>query len=370
MKRFLNFCKNIALVTFPTMVGLLVLLELLARTALPVSDVPDTFFHPTLGNHFVPNQRGVITRGPGGVERSEYRINTSGWNSPYDYTTDKQDDVFRIAVIGDSYVEAFQVDYQRSFPYLAEAKLNAKADKPVFQTYSFGHSGANMAHYLHVFKEAIRYKPDMVIFNLVHNDLDEALYGYGRKDNWTLTKSGDQFVEVPPHPASNLNLKRAARNSALIRFMALNLELPAKVNLLKQLLYGDVRQYEANVDTNSALLSNDRLLNELLDHLLHEIQKLSVLHQIKVLVLIDGNRQAIYDNLDSKSTKTYQINRALLETCRTLSLQAVDLTDRFSEIWEKDHKKFNSETDYHWNQYGHEVVSDVVLEEILRQHPL
>ena len=46
-----------------------------------------------------------------------FNINDSGWNSSYShYDVPINYDKTRIAVIGDSYVEALQVDYRRSFP--------------------------------------------------------------------------------------------------------------------------------------------------------------------------------------------------------------------------------------------------------------
>jgi hypothetical protein len=37
---------------------------------------------------------------------------------PIDYLSLKREDVKRIAVIGDSYIEAFQVDIDKSYPYV------------------------------------------------------------------------------------------------------------------------------------------------------------------------------------------------------------------------------------------------------------
>ena len=49
--------------------------------------------------------------------RANYKINANGWNSGYDrYEPKKTKGKYRIAVVGDSYVEAFQVDYNKRAP--------------------------------------------------------------------------------------------------------------------------------------------------------------------------------------------------------------------------------------------------------------
>ena len=92
-----------------------------------------------------------------------------GWNYPIDYypINDKK----LIAVIGDSYIEAFQVDVDKNYPFLLREKL-----KNDYEVYAFGKSGAPLSQYLHISRYVNRhFDPDILIFNLVHNDFDESI---------------------------------------------------------------------------------------------------------------------------------------------------------------------------------------------------
>ena len=67
-------------------------------------------------------------------------------------------------MVGDSYVEAFQVDYNKSLSEILRAKLGS--DK--YEVFRFGISGAPLSQYLHVFRtEILKYAPDLLIFILV-----------------------------------------------------------------------------------------------------------------------------------------------------------------------------------------------------------
>jgi len=360
------FIFNVFVLTFPAFVGLLVLLEVFVRLLLPVSDVPDTYFDLQLGNHYSPNQTGNYVKGAKEPIQAEYRINAAGWNSPYEYQEDNQQNELRIAVIGDSYVEAIQVDYDKSFAYLAEEKLNQEKQKNRYRFYTFGHSGANLTQYLNVLKRIVKYQPDIVVINIVHNDFEESLYGYGRVDNYTLkAKENGQFEEVLPKPAANLTLKRIARKSALIRYTFVNLELMEKLAFGKQYLTTDVRKYQANVDINARLLSDTKKLRDTLRYLLGEISGIAHKYDIDILLMIDGDRMAIYDGQDPKSSDIYKYNTILRDEADKLSISVLDLTDSFVQRWNVDNKEFNWLNDFHWNDYGHEVVADKLSKTII-----
>jgi len=115
---------RVALLTVPSLLLLLLLFEVLARLVLPVSDVPDVRFDDELGNHFVADQRGVYVKGPRSEIRARYRINDDGWNAERDCVPAASFPGETIAVIGDSFVEAFQVDVDANFAARLEKSLD------------------------------------------------------------------------------------------------------------------------------------------------------------------------------------------------------------------------------------------------------
>ncbi|MBI4964198.1 MAG: SGNH/GDSL hydrolase family protein [Desulfomonile tiedjei] len=109
----------------------------------------------------------------------KHYVNKFRWNShgyfdhDYDYT--RPEGVYRIVVIGDSYVEAAQVPLSRSFHKLVEADLNTGAAvsdlRPKIEVIALGNSGTGQVEHFKVLRErAALFKPDIVAVALCSND--------------------------------------------------------------------------------------------------------------------------------------------------------------------------------------------------------
>ncbi len=354
---------NIFFVTVPAVVLLVLALEAFARLVLPVSDYPATTFDPLLGNVYSPHQTGIYVRGSSSQIRAKYSINANGWNSPRDYIRSKADGVSRISVIGDSYIEAFQVDFSESYPYLIEERLNQETSEEEFQVYTHGHSGASLAQYLRVLRHAaIELAPDLVIVNIVHNDFKESLFGYGRKDNWTLEFDGASFVEVPPRPVNNLSIKQWARKFALARYCILNLSLQRKLRFIHDLLSGDTRRYVANIETQDFdVFEDESSLDDMLAFVFGRMKEITDSSDAALLLVVDGHRGAIYRGEDPRRARLSRFNSAVQRIAREFDISTLDLTEAFERDWSEHGELFDWPDDRHWNGRGHRVVADAVI---------
>jgi hypothetical protein len=103
---------------------------------------------------------------------SEGVFNSHGFRD-YERTWEKPPGTYRILVLGDSYVEAFQVPLERAFPALLEAKLNAASGTKRFEVLALGQSGFGTADaYMRYLHDGVRYSPDLVILAfLTGNDV-------------------------------------------------------------------------------------------------------------------------------------------------------------------------------------------------------
>lgn len=102
----------------------------------------------------------------------EVRVNSGGFND-FEFIRHKESGIFRIAVIGDSYVEALHVPREAAFHNRLETMLNAAFHgSPRFEVYAFGMSGnGTFSNYLYLMKYALQHDPDLVINAfLVGND--------------------------------------------------------------------------------------------------------------------------------------------------------------------------------------------------------
>ncbi len=105
-------------------------------------------------------------------------LNFHRWNSTghfdYDYGINKPANVFRVVMIGDSYVESVQVPLELTFHKLTETALNQSKLLPQGRRYEFvalGNSGFGQRDEFDVLKtQGIKYDPDLVIIALCGND--------------------------------------------------------------------------------------------------------------------------------------------------------------------------------------------------------
>jgi len=101
------------------------------------------------------------------------RINKDGFLSDIEYdATDKRP---LLVVVGDSYVEAIQVDWEESVQGYLHAALT-----PDIRVYAFGAAYASLAQYLSWAEFAHKsYAPDMLVVNIVGNDfLQKSLWAF------------------------------------------------------------------------------------------------------------------------------------------------------------------------------------------------
>ncbi len=97
--------------------------------------------------------------------RAYVRINANGQRD-VEHALDKPDGVYRIAVIGDSYSEAMQVERDQAFWALLLARLSACgfAKGRTIEALNFGVAGYGTAQeYIVLQTEAMRYQPDLVL---------------------------------------------------------------------------------------------------------------------------------------------------------------------------------------------------------------
>lgn len=146
--------------------------ELLFRWFVPVTDVAVKMWDPLLGLRRAPDQSGRFITGKGFVD-ARFQFNRQGWNHPRDYTTSKPAGVLRVCVIGDSYVEALQVNPGEAMFSVAERRMN-RPGRPV-EWYAFGASGWGTAQEYECLRHyVLDYQPDVVIIVFVQNDPEDC----------------------------------------------------------------------------------------------------------------------------------------------------------------------------------------------------
>ena len=121
------------------------------------------------------HKSNVDTIRKGSEYQSHIRTNAQGFVGE-DFIVKKPPGTYRVAALGDSFTEAFDVDVDKSYAALLAGML-AQARKTPYQVYNFGISGAGSTHELLTYTQyAAAYDPDLVLWQIyLGNDLADDL---------------------------------------------------------------------------------------------------------------------------------------------------------------------------------------------------
>jgi hypothetical protein len=353
--------KNLAMVSVPSLVLLLLLLEVVFRTAIPAASRPQAFFDAATSLWKLDRSvqaEGLATVGKFAQQRAHWRINNEGWNSPVDYATEKSRR--RVAVIGDSYVEALQVDIEHSYPNLLASELGQAWD-----VYAFGVSGAPLTQYLHMTRYVVpRFSPDVLVLNLVHNDFTESYADHadGRAGvQWLRVVNGPHGLEeVPPAPdlsASQYSWpKRLLKRSALVRYLYYNLAIESFRIRLRSAAEIPAN-YNANVDVSGVqrdAAAIDEVVRYVFDTLRAENPDLAV------IVVLDAPRPGIY-HAPELATDLSFIADLVGQAAAANGFGLVDLAGPMRAEFDATGVPFETPYDGHWNELGHRFVAAQLL---------
>jgi hypothetical protein len=355
--------KSLLLVTFPSVIVIFIILEIASRLFFPGNMAASSYYDnkdKMVKYNHDDGETGLWTKGNLSQLRANWRINNEGWNSPVDYFAEKKDGVTRIAIIGDSYIEAFQVDIDRSYPYVLSDLLGEKSE-----VYSFGISGAQLSQYLHIARYVEKkFSPDVYIFNIVHNDFDESINGTPNKRMFLTVKyESGSFTEIQPEQPerdyTKVPLSSLFKLSSFFRYLYHNLELN---NMLST---RDVKEKEASVkevEMNvfiDEILKNKNSVEKVTAYLLGKIK--SELKEKEIIFIMDAPRWQIYEgNLEKAKSK--ELNIIANRLCDSLGLKFIDLTSYMLDDYNKNKQRFETDYDGHWSENGHKFVAEVLHE--------
>jgi len=323
--------------------------ELFFRFAIPAASSPYYYMGPDdriLRSDAAERAAGVRTLGSFGRFPSRWQINRAGWNSELEYLPRDEREGRLVAVIGDSYVNALQVDVDRNLAALLQARF-----APAVDFYSFGTSGAPLSQYLHASRYVVReFRPDALVFVVVHNDLHESLVSLRRKQFFLqLDETAGGFEEVPPELYRPNRLRRLLSHSAIVRYLWLNsgawelLNSPPKIAEIPQ--------------------ATPEKIAPAIEWILQRIRDENP--ELPILFLMDGPRRAIYAG-DAQKSPAYWMHEVVAGAASKAGVEFADLTAIFTELHIASGEVFNSYEDYHWNERGHTIAADTV-ETHLRQ---
>lgn len=308
--------------------------------------------------HAVPNKKVRYSRLWNFENVRVKKINNAGFVNPQDYHAEHDKPL--LAVVGDSYIEAMQVQDNEAYPSLLQAKAKD------MRVYSFGFSGAPLSQYL-IWAQYARqnYKNDYLIINVVGNDFDESLQKYYSFVPgyylYTPDASGELYLQRNDWKPSKA--RELAKKSYLLSYLVRNVEIVTLKDRIKSKLAK--RKPEHYVANTSAKADHVRVSDsyEAIDAFFRDLPKYSGLDPKHIMLVLDDRTQIYQDahNEDIQETYFHLMKKYFLAKATELGYSTIDLAVPFKEHFQTHQQRFEFSFDHHWNSLGHSVVADSIM---------
>ena len=140
-------------------------------------------------------------------------FNSDGFRDD-EFKVEKDVDVFRIAVLGDSFEEALQVELADTWQKVLMRKLEGDLKRKV-EVYNFGVSGYGTDQEWLTLKEKVwKYKPDLVILAFTANDIGDAF-----KNKLVVFKGDELYLMKPDERLKGNRLGSFARRTYIYHML-------------------------------------------------------------------------------------------------------------------------------------------------------
>ena len=334
-------------------ISVAITLEMIFRvlpTTTPVDLEPITSEEDIL--RFKADQTAVFSLGANFYKTVTKKTNQAGFYSSFDYEKNKSP---KIMIIGDSYVEAAQIENSDTIGEVIRAKYNQK------NIYQMGVSGVPLSQYIKMAEYAKNnYAPDGFVIVIVGNDFDQSLCDYRVKlGTWCF----DENFELIFKPfIGYTGIRKYARQSAFARYVFLQAGISWR-NLMST--FGTKPQgMEAAPDYagNVKRFKSEEIINKsniVVDRFFEELNKLQIID--KVTIVLDADRQDIYNN---RRTESYfqKMREYTLRKANANGVNIIDMKPIFEDDYKDNEVKFDFPTDGHWNERAHKLVAEALME--------
>jgi hypothetical protein len=309
---------------------------------LPVSArTPVAHFQPNLEYRWSSDWNfSVVTR---------KRSNNYGFIQASDYDPQARSPL--MAIIGDSLVEANQVDTGKSVADLLNSAVSGKG-----RVYSFGISGAPLSQYL-VYAEFARktFNANAMTFVIAPNDFDESLLKYKSEPRFHYF-AGDGTLQRADYEISGA--KKLLRHSAVLRYVMHNLAAGQRLETLWQ------SRRTGGGSGGEALAQRIADSYRAVDYFFEQLPGKSGLGADSIVFVTDPWRPAIYSSerrAQAQNGYYGTMQRYFAAQAAARGHEVIDLEEVFLRRYRLDGTRFEvAPTDSHWSALGHEVVAEQV----------
>lgn len=306
------------------------------------------------------------------------KFNNYGWRDD-DWSLEKPPKTYRIAVLGDSIIEALQVESDAAFLSLTEQMLNQNHELKV-DLMNFGRSGFTQTEELLVLKNDVeQFAPDMVIlFFLPSNDIRDVNRKTSTDNNrpfYTVSENGElqldrSFAETRSYKISSF-FNRLTVHSALInlikeRYKAYAQQTNADIqnvavtkDAIQSSPVSDGYLSLCTIKPNISYLENYSL-NKLLIKAMSDYCKKRGIRFMLVTTNI-----STYVYTPPKTFNPIFFEEDLGEYASLLDIDYMGLQSIFAEYFANTGQFLDFSKGYgHWNYLGHKIVAETLVNKL------
>ena len=292
-------------------------------------------FNAKFGDFRIPNAKYFdLNEGFGLGSFNEY-----GYLGP-SYAPENVENAFRIALIGDSYVEGFQVQDDMHFRNLTEKKLKLALGRKV-EILNFGRSGFNLLNMFALDSLFVGdFNPDLTLYFLSNRDLIQKNNSQ-KLPMVSLDSNSNIAIDLPVEPKGYNALKYKLTNTSSIFMM---------VSKFKNLLN-----------------DSDFVKRKLFDKLMDSDQKKEIL--INKIKKIDKVQLAILEKLKQKNTII--VNRDISKLYLPDDIESLNKLDIYKLFMRNGNYDWSYHTWKvtnkigHYNHKAHHIIADTLTNRIL-----
>ncbi len=283
----------------------------------------------------------------------------------------KPADVFRVLVLGDSFIEALQVPFEASFPSLLERAFEGRSPRrvEVVNASVSGWGTDDELQYLNSY--GLQWEPDLVVVAMtLHNDISDNLrQRFHTMQDRTLIEQARDRMSFTDYKLLQLKGFLATRSHAY--------QLASRARRVRE-MKGEARQLGIHVmelfhaETDARIAKGVALTGLLLERMK---ARASARRARVVLVLLPLGVQvsdAKFDELArvaAVARDTLRLDKPqllMLTLAEQTGIPAIDLLPAFRDWTANGRGPLYLERDGHWNEQGHRVAAAIVSRELIR----
>lgn len=253
-----------------------------------------------------------------------------------------------IALIGDSFVEAFQIFQRDYFGRIIEKRLNERFKGYTFEVQDFGRAGFNLSHnYAYQRLLVDQFKPELVLYFISNGDLHletlSSLYPYAKLVGDSLVAS----AEFDEDEVKQYKFVQDVLGQSIILSMVNNMKHAASNKPVASILFGKVYDWFA-----------DEVPPEIYDK---DYKPLPIVN--KILHHLDSN--VIIINRDY--TPFYKVFEDEINKLGITFWDTSIFVDSLYKVGKDPYYWKATSTNGHWNQEMHKVIGDYLSKKLIQK---